>query len=561
MSFADMRKFALAAAGVALVMVSGFWKPAAAPAEASASVPLAAWHFAGTEALRGDTNATHLRKILAQPSSEALIEATLQKLAATPERLFSAQLKVPQPAPSTLVRPLLSDLMRVESWVALGGNGTGVTELAVAARLDVDTSTRWENRWQALMAAFGIAKPATWHGSAGEGWRASWNAGATVSHFFRKDGWTFVSLGRAPLTAETELAKRAGSTPPSTGGWLDLEANLPALAKVFGVPATPDWPQLQLSVTGRGANVRSTARLNFASDLNLKLDPWRIPTNTISDPIISFTAVRGLGAWLTDQPTVRQLGVPAPNQVFGWGLAQVPFETFLAWAWPGASNALPALAERLPATATNWFPRIHAGRIGYETNYHRLAWTGLPILVPFLRPADAPDDDFVLAGVFPVIAKHRPAPPELFDQLNSSSNLVYYEWEITQHRLDDWRNLTAMRRMLSNYLPPATNSPAVRWPLDTNVTRLLGNSVTTVSMAAPRELEAVRTSSAGLIGFELVLLLRWLDDPAFPKLTEPPSVFSLPHPKGKSRPPAPAAVTIRPVVAPPPMPAVKTQSP
>ncbi len=555
-----MSKFALAAAGVALVMVSGFWTSAAAAADAPAGVPLVAWHFAGTEALRGDTNATRLRDILAQASSRTLIDASLDKLAATPAMLFPTHLAVSNPAPATLLRPLLDDLLQVESWVALRGNDAEVTELALAARLDAAASARWETNWQALMAAFGATKSAAWHGPAGRGREADWNAGAAVSHFSRKGDWTFASLGRAPLTAEAELAKRAGSTPRSAGSWLDLEANLPALAKLFAVPVTPDCPRLRLSVGGKGANVRSTARFNFAGDLNLKLDPWRIPTNTISDPIISFTAVRGLGAWLADQPTVRELGMPAPNQVFGWGLAQVPFETFLAWAWPGASNALPAVAGRLPTLATNWFPRIHAGRVGYETNYHRLAWTGLPILVPFLRPADPPDEDFVLAGVFPIIAKHQPPPPELFDQLNSSSNLVYYDWEITQHRLNDWRNLTAMRRMLSNYLPPATNSPAVRWPQDTNVTRFLGNSVTTVSVAAPRELEAVRTSSAGLTGFELVLLLRWLDDPAFPKLTEPPSVFSLPHPKGKSRPPAAAARTLRPV-PPPPMPAVKPQSP
>jgi len=52
----------------------------------------------------------------------------------------------------------------------------------------------------------------------------------------------------------------------------------------------------------------------------------------------------GLQDWLAARGEIRRLGVPAPNQAFGWARAQIPFATFFAWPWPGESE-------------TNWGPR------------------------------------------------------------------------------------------------------------------------------------------------------------------------------------------------------------
>jgi hypothetical protein len=425
----------------------------------------------------------------------------------------------------------------------LGCAGDRVTALTLAARLDEAASARWEKNWQAAVAAFGALPPVALGGKPGAGWEARWSGSSTVSRFFREGKVSFVSLGEAPLPTDPAVVNRVRAEARGGKDWLTVEADLAGLAGLLNVAATPDWPQVRLSVTGQGQHLRSQARFDFPAALNLKLDPWRVPTNTISDPIVSFTAVRGLQGWLAARPELRQLGAPAPNQAFGWALAQIPFATFFAWSWPGASNDLPALATRLPAVATNWFPQINAGQITYETNYHRVAWLRLPILVPFIVPADPPEDDFVLAGVFPLAVRHRLVPAELIAQLAAPPGLVYYDWEITEERLDGWRNLAAIHGMLSGYEPPPTNSPALRWLADTNVTRFLGNSVTAVSVVSPKELLATRTSSAGLTGFELTLLRRWLDDPEFPKLSEPPSVFTRHlrrRPPGMTRPAGPA---------------------
>jgi hypothetical protein len=535
----------LVSAGLVAALVAGrqVWQPTAVAAPAPAPVPLLSWHFAGTQALQGNTNGLALREILAQASTRQVVEASMEHLARAPERLFATELRTGQPVPATLIRPLLDDALRHESWGALQSVADQVTELTLAARLDETASARWEKNWQAVVAALGAPKPVALRGKPGAGWEAHWSGGSTVSRFFRDGNVSFISLGRTPLHTDAAVASRVRSGSRGGNDWLTVEADPAGLAHLLHVPATPDWPQVRLSVAGQGQYLRSQARLEFAAPLHLKLDPWRVPTNTISDPIISFTAVRGLQDWLAARGEIRRLGVPAPNQAFGWARAQIPFATFFAWPWPGASNQLPTLATHLPAVATNWFPHINVGQITYETNFHRAAWVRLPILVPFIVPAGPPEEDFVLAGLFPITAPHRPVPAELIDQLGASPNLVYYDWEITEGRVEGWRNLAAIHGMLSGYEPPPTNSLALLWLADTNVTRFLGNSVTTVSVVSPKELLATRTSSAGLTGFELTLLRRWLDDPEFPKLSEPPSVFARHH---RSRPPGMTPPAVRP---------------
>ena len=49
----------------------------------------------------------------------------------------------------------------------------------------------------------------------------------------------------------------------------------------------------------------------------------------------------------------------------------------------------------------------------------------------------------------------------------------------------------------------------------------LGNAITEVTVASPAELKAVRRSELGLTAFELAVLTRWLDNPAFPAFAYP----------------------------------------
>jgi hypothetical protein len=101
---------------------------------------------------------------------------------------------------------------------------------------------------------------------------------------------------------------------------------------------------------------------------------------------------------------------------------------------------------------------------------------------------------------------------------------MYYDWEISQARLEDWRMTSTFYRMVAGYQSPATNTLSYRWLSDTNITGRLGNSVTEVTRVSPTELKVLRSSSVGLTGLELFRLVTWLDDPAFPHSSEPPVV-------------------------------------
>ena len=99
-------------------------------------------------------------------------------------------------------------------------------------------------------------------------------------------------------------------------------------------------------------------------------------------------------------------------------------------------------------------------------------------------------------------------PPVLRAQLERT-NLVYYDWEITQERLLQWRQLKQIWQMIT-LKPSASRAPATLAWIDA-AAALLGNSVTEISFKNEHELTFVRKSSLGLTGFELVTLAQKLD--------------------------------------------------
>ncbi|MGC8991153.1 MAG: hypothetical protein ACP5MD_13635, partial [Verrucomicrobiia bacterium] len=165
--------------------------------------------------------------------------------------------------------------------------------------------------------------------------------------------------------------------------------------------------------------------------------------------------------------------------------------------------------------------------------------------------------------IFPPDPKVVPAPQELYAQIIGRTNLLYYDWELSQVRVDDWRRMKEVYWMIAGYESMPTNSAVRLWLADTNVFRHMDNAVTEVTCNGPAELNLVRSSSVGFTSLELVLIARWLEDPGFPRLTTPqinPSFLRLDHTKPAATNPAPArSATIKPApanraVPPPPSP-------
>jgi hypothetical protein len=110
----------------------------------------------------------------------------------------------------------------------------------------------------------------------------------------------------------------------------------------------------------------------------------------------------------------------------------------------------------------------------------------------------------------------------LFAQVRGRTNLVYYDWEITEDRLSHSRQLYQLAALVA-WRKTGTNTPSRLW-LD-KIGSLLGNTVTEVTQTAPNELFLVRKSHLGFTGIELATLSAWLDSLEFPfHISAPPSL-------------------------------------
>ena len=517
--------------------VPGSAGSASAPAMAAQRQEIVRWQYVGTAPLAGETNAARLRQVLAEPATQNLLKDVLSKLARSVTNLAPTNLAAPRPDPTAWLAPILDDLFRAESvgsYQSAASKGTGLT---LAVRLAPDRVRLWQTNWNHLVTGLGAGPLAEVHGDGYVGWEAKWPAAPTLSRLLQAADWTVLSWGNGgppiPVGWLSRIKTSGRPADPDKEAWLWVDADLGRLATLLHWPASVTWPQADVKFFGRGANVRAQGRLKFAQPLSLKPEPWRIPTNTMSDPLVGFTAVQGLRSWLSVQPWVKDLALPSvPNQVYSWAQARIPFRTYLSWELPDRTNALLQLAPRLPALVTNQLYWAKHGRVMVETNRTRVTWFGLPLAEPFLQPAA--DPGFVVAGIFPLSQRFTPAPAELYAQVLGRTNLVYYDWELTQVRVDDWRQLKDVYEMAAGYQPSQGTTPASAWLTDTNVISHLSNAATEVTEVSPTELDLVRSSSVGFTGLELVMLMRWIDDPAFPKLSEPkinPSLLRRDQPK------------------------------
>jgi hypothetical protein len=260
------------------------------------------------------------------------------------------------------------------------------------------------------------------------------------------------------------------------------------------------------------------------------LPAWQIPVDLIhDDPLISFTAFRGLAPLVTQSSVVRLAKLdPFPGQGVFWGLdSQLPIQSYFAWPTEQPTNALMQVADSLPALrALGGLTNRNHGQILWATNQSGLVWDGLMLVLPFVRPVIEPAGSFILGGLFKLFPSTNGMPVELLRQVTEGTNtLVYYDWETTSFRTTQWLRMSQMFGFLKTpYMSLPTNLLARNWV--TNMVPHLEDSVTEIVAENPRELAFTRSAKIGLSSFELVLLAQWLDEPEFPFIT--PSVFYRP---------------------------------
>jgi hypothetical protein len=404
---------------------------------------------------------------------------------------------------------------RIE-WRGAGTNGWG--ECAVILQADAATAKRWEQAWAKLVEAFGAEPPAAVKSKLGALQVARWAKDDMASACVRTPQGVGVAVGRDPAALLEGLAVRKNPLDERT--WLTLRSD-PAV-----VLGQPDLPRVEVSVAGYKKRVRALALLRFARPLSLSLDTWRIPTNIVREPLISFAAARGVAPVLDRIPWFRSLGLaPLPNQMFAWALGIHPSQNYLAFPNPDPSATLQKIYPALRAEFSRRFSFLKAAKLVYVPQENRITITNLTMAAAFLMAVPEQAPGFLVGGFsLPLYLRGKPAPPALFQQVTDKPRLIYYHWELTQPRVEMLWHAFNYWNIVHAYLPPKKDGAVASWLRDKGLASCLGNTVTLATLESPTEIRVVRSAAVGFTAYELIRLARWLDGKDFPLASRPVTV-------------------------------------
>ncbi|MSU59977.1 MAG: hypothetical protein EXS35_17715 [Pedosphaera sp.] len=515
-------------------------KPAASTdAGASKGAGLSRWHWLGKNRLAADTNAIQFLTLWNLPESVALETQTLDKLSLAPWRLLKGDTSTNVP-PAKLLRPLLDDLVREESFVELRAATNHSGELALAIRLNRERAALWETNLAVAMESLTGASVVRTAGK--YGWSLKSPEPPRLIELTQAGEWTLLGLTRETnslLSGSLARIQREGAPFParSTNYWFEGEFDLAAMsdALALGGVLPADAPRISLTAIGDGKQILTRGEVKFPKPLPFEMESWNIPTNLIREPLVSFTAVRGVAPWLSSGSAWPAAKVgPPPNQVYFWALDGFPLETYFAAPFTDASNRMARLTELLTHEGNTRLASNSMGRIEHTEKPDGVVWKDAPFMSPFIQAVQLPGGGFVSGGfVANTLTNHLPPTP-LFQELRQRTNLVAYDWELTGPRVTAWVYLSQLLRLVNFKAQLAQKSAGLDWLQGAG--SKLGNSVTAVTRTGPDQLSVVRKSDCGFTSVELHLLADWLESPEFPRgmhtfLAPTPAPFSRNPPK------------------------------
>jgi hypothetical protein len=497
-------------------------------------------HFAGADQISADTNRLAFTNLFCSAEARALESQTLDKLSRAPFAWFKSKLALGAGDGTAQLRPLLDDLLKSEWILEIRDATNGSPEFALAIWLNSERAQLWSKNLAAVLqnwTGIGIAQDKSGN------WELKKHQPPNLLRFQQTGGWVVIDCGQDKLSLREEILLQFMNLGPviKETNWLSADLNWPRLAQLFPALAGFDLPKIRMQIIGRDKNLRVNGRLILSQPLP-PLEKWRLPADTIHQPLISFTAVRGIAPWLQKQDWAQPFLIqPLPDQIFIWALPQIPFQTFAAAPVPDANAALAQLDRNLSAH-TNWQGRFFMPLTITMTN-REISFGNVPFISPFVQAVHEPAGDFLVGGFFPNPPKSRPQPPELFAALNQP-NLVYYHWEVTSERLKELPpQLTQLLLVLARHEQINGQSAAGKW-FD-RIEPALVSTVTEVTQTAPNELTFKRTAPGGLTAIELLAFVDWLEAPQFPALD-----LRLPPPRVR-----PGQKPFKPLATPPAAPA------
>jgi hypothetical protein len=503
----------------------------------SAAQTVSRIHWLGLKHLSDETNAARLMAIWNLPESRRLERQTLDKLSLATWPLLHCNVDTNAAA---LLRPLLDDLVADESCLEIRQTSNQPGELVLAIRLDDQRAALWQtNLARVLESLTGI--PPVPAPEPGHGWSLKKHHDPNFLELTRVGGWTIVGAAQDHNGLLDDLLTRIRQGQPPlpvgpTNDWLAADLDPLSLADIFSLSARVAGGEgrgevgslnistlnsqlstlnhLHLAVTGDGTNVLMRGTADFSKPLALDLKPWNVPTNLIDQHVGSFTLIRGLRPWLESLPAWNELQIgPPPDQICFWALKGLAMQSYFAAPLPDASNEVDRLADWVSQNQYRWVPTNEPANFERSKNFNGLEWKGLPYMSPFLRSVTVGGRNFAFGGGIPS-AEADPSSLVSLPAVLSRTNLVCHDWEITGLRTGQWLYMGQFARLVSHKAQLPSASPGMLWLLA--VAPKLGASLTDITQTGPNQLSFTRQSSIAFTGFELNILVDWLESPQFP---------------------------------------------
>jgi len=512
------------------------------------------YYFAGATDLGGNTNFDQAKRIFDTPPARHFQDFVLDRLAGVYGKALQFD---PGSNTTMLLRPLLHDLLQVESAGSFGGRDANRMDFVLAARLDAKSAEAWQKNLET--ALHGKGEPLTEQGFSGQRWNRPGNNSFWI---LRARDWTVAGRGEDMLPIRTEyLQNIKQDNRPATvmkESWLSASVDWPLLATWAPLSHCPlKLARTIVDVTASNQKMRATAYVSYPEAVPWASQPWRIPKGLVGSPLSSFTAAQDLAPYLNSNEMLSHLGNnPLASQLFCWALRAMPLESYAAWTVTDATNAMLKLGPQASALLNPILEARNHTQLSWMPKNNELSWIRLQLGGATLKPAHDRSGDFLLASLFPMEHGLAPQSDQLWSQIEGRNDVVYYDWELTGLRLLQWRLLSELLPVLPQpsledfaHRPSTAQKPkpspfskqsqialVVTEAWLAALTLPPANTVTEVTRTSPTELTVVRNSQFLFTGLELVMLSHWLadapvgplDDNLLPKakMTGP----GLPHP-------------------------------
>lgn len=473
--------------------------------------PVLKAHFAGIDNLTKRKDAKTLRAVWQLKQTQAFRNEALDKLA---KRLGDGNAER-----EATLRKLLPDLGHGELFLGITP-ADGRADVALITAMGETRGKLWTQSLRRLAEQRG-GEPLEQTVAGYTGWRVDFDNGRILG-FGYADGWLLLGTGQQTLSYLKKAAERIADTgrpfPVDTENDLSLTVDARALPGAIRdrLPSAPNT--IHITSLLKKDNFYSKVVVEFVEPLPTDVPDWEIPTRTITEPLASFTAARGVGM-STAKPVLELLRLdPVNGQFFAWSQARTKFQSFFSVKVDEPKEAIAGLAKRVsdfkkPGGRGEKF----IGQIGHKPKKPELVWGNVPLFSPYVTVGNSDDKGYIVGGVFPPDPIKKPIPKEMLDEFANKENLVYYNWEITGQRLEKWSLLIQFAAILSDRREQLVNKTK-GIAFITSLYPKLGNTITDATIDGNR-LTITRKSQLGLSALEIALLTRWIDNPRFPAPT------------------------------------------